>query len=47
MDDSSINNDVEMLNNMVIRQRRYIKDLENALVVLGTKPMVSVLLPAS
>ncbi len=37
MDDSSINNDVEMLNNMAIRQRRYIKDLENALVRIRNK----------
>lgn len=28
MDDSSINNEVEMLNTMAIRQRKYIKDLE-------------------
>lgn len=37
MDDSSINNDVEMLNNMAIRQRRYIKDLENALIRIRNK----------
>ncbi len=32
VDDSSINNDVEMLNNMAIRQRMYMRELENALV---------------
>lgn len=32
VDDSSMGADVEMLNNMAIRQRRYIQDLENALV---------------
>lgn len=32
VDDSSINNDVEMLNNMAIRQRMYIRELENALI---------------
>ncbi len=30
MDDSNINNDMEFLNNMAIRQRKYIQDLENA-----------------
>lgn len=37
VDDSSINNDVEMLNNMAIRQRRYLKDLENALIRIHNK----------
>ncbi len=37
MDDSSINNEMEMLNNMAIRQRMYIKDLENALVRIRNK----------
>lgn len=30
VDDSSINNDMEMLNNMAIRQRKYLQDLTNA-----------------
>lgn len=37
MDDSSINSEVEMLNNMAIRQRKYIKDLENALIRIKNK----------
>ncbi len=37
VDDSSINNDVEMLNNMAIRQRKHIQDLENALVRIRNK----------
>ena len=37
MDDSTTNNDVEMLNNMAIRQRRHIQDLENALVRIRNK----------
>ena len=37
VDDSSINSDVEMLNNMAIRQRRYYKDLENALIRIRNK----------
>jgi RNA polymerase-binding transcription factor DksA len=37
VDDSSINNDVEMLNNMAIRQWVYIQDLENALVRIHNK----------
>ncbi len=37
VDDSSINNEVEMLNNMAIRQRMYTKDLENALVRIKNK----------
>ena len=37
MDDSSINNDMEFLNNMAIRQRKYIQDLENALVRIRNK----------
>ena len=32
MDDSSTNNDIEFLNNMAIRQRKYVQDLENALI---------------
>lgn len=37
MDDSNTNNDVEMLNNMSIRQRRYIQELENALIRIRNK----------
>lgn len=37
MDDSSTNNDMEMLNNMAIRQRRFIQDLENALIRIHNK----------
>jgi RNA polymerase-binding protein DksA len=37
MDDSSTNNDIEFLNNMAIRQRKYIQDLENALVRIKNK----------
>ena len=37
MDDSNINNDIEFLNNMAIRQRKYIQDLENALVRIRNK----------
>jgi RNA polymerase-binding transcription factor DksA len=37
MDDSSTNNDIEFLNNMAIRQRKYIQDLENALVRIRNK----------
>ena len=37
VDDSSINNDVEMLNNMAIRQRMYIQDLENDMVRIKNK----------
>ena len=31
VDDSSVNNDMEMLNNMAIRQQRYLQDLNNAI----------------
>ena len=37
MDDSNINNDIEFLNNMAIHQRKYIQDLENALVRIRNK----------
>lgn len=37
VDDSSINNEVEMLNNMAIRQRMYLQDLENAMVRIENK----------
>lgn len=37
MDDSSTGSDVEMLNNMAIRQRRYIQDLQNALIRIRNK----------
>jgi len=37
VDDSSINNEVEMLNNMAIRQRMYLKELENALIRIKNK----------
>ncbi|MEK7257448.1 MAG: TraR/DksA family transcriptional regulator [Bacteroidota bacterium] len=37
MDDSSTNNDIEFLNNMAIRQRKYIQDLENAVIRIKNK----------
>ncbi|MBI5914964.1 MAG: TraR/DksA family transcriptional regulator [Bacteroidetes bacterium] len=37
MDDSSTNNDIEFLNNMAIRQRKYIQDMENALIRIRNK----------
>lgn len=37
VDDSSINTELEMLNNMAIRQQKYLKDLENALVRIQNK----------
>jgi RNA polymerase-binding transcription factor DksA len=37
MDDSNINNDIEFLNNMAIRQRKYVQELENALVRIRNK----------
>ncbi len=37
MDDTSTNNDIEFLNNMAIRQRKYIQDMENALVRIKNK----------
>lgn len=37
MDDSSTNNDIEFLNNMAIRQRKYIQDLENAAIRIKNK----------
>ena len=37
VDDSNTGNDVEMLNNMAIRQRRYIQDLQNALIRIRNK----------
>jgi RNA polymerase-binding transcription factor DksA len=37
MDDSSINNEIEILNDMAIRQRKYIQDLENAMVRIKNK----------
>ncbi|MFQ5448290.1 MAG: TraR/DksA family transcriptional regulator [Saprospiraceae bacterium] len=37
MDDSNINNDMEFLNNMAIRQRKYIQDLENANIRIMNK----------
>ena len=37
VDDSSVNNDVEMLNNMAIRQRKYIQDLNNSLQRIKNK----------
>lgn len=37
MDDSSLNAEMEMLNNMAIRQRKYIKELENALIRIENK----------
>ena len=38
VDDSSINNDVEMLNNMAIRQRMHTQDLDTALVRIKNNP---------
>ena len=37
MDDSNTNNDMEFLNDMAIRQRKLINDLENALVRIRNK----------
>lgn len=37
MDDSSINSEVEMLNNMAIRQQKFIQDLEHALIRINNK----------
>lgn len=37
MDDSSVASDLEMLNNMAIRKRKYIQDLENALIRIKNK----------
>ena len=37
VDDSSTNNDIEMLNNMAIRQRKYLLDLNNALMRINNK----------
>jgi len=37
VDDSSTSSDVEMLNNMAIRQRKHLKDLENAMVRIKNK----------
>lgn len=37
MDDSSINTEVEMLNNMAIRQQKFIQDLEHALIRINNK----------
>lgn len=37
MDDSSMNAELDMLNNMAIRQRKYLKELENALVRIKNK----------
>jgi RNA polymerase-binding transcription factor DksA len=37
VDDSSVNNDIEMLNNMAIRQRKYIQDLSNAMQRIKNK----------
>lgn len=37
IDASSINNDIEMLNTMAIRQRKYVRDLENALIRIRNK----------
>jgi RNA polymerase-binding transcription factor DksA len=37
MDDSSVVTDLEMLNNMAIRKRKYIQDLENALIRIKNK----------
>lgn len=37
IDDSSVNSEVEMLNNMAIRQRKYLRELENALIRIHNK----------
>ena len=37
VDDSSTNNDIEMLNNMAIRQRKYLVDLNNAMMRVKNK----------
>lgn len=37
MDDSSMNAELDMLNNMAIRQRKYIKELENAAIRIKNK----------
>jgi RNA polymerase-binding transcription factor DksA len=37
MDDSNINNEIEILNDMAIRQRKFLLDLENALVRIKNK----------
>ncbi|GAA5219435.1 TraR/DksA family transcriptional regulator [Membranihabitans marinus] len=37
VDDSGFNNDMELLNTMAIRQRKYLQDLENALVRIRNK----------
>ncbi|HFA52088.1 MAG TPA: TraR/DksA family transcriptional regulator [Bacteroidetes bacterium] len=37
MDDSNTNSDMEFLNNMAIRQKKYINDLENALIRIRNK----------
>ncbi|MCI5082756.1 MAG: TraR/DksA family transcriptional regulator [Saprospiraceae bacterium] len=37
VDDSNINTEMEMLNNMAIRQRKYINDLNNALIRIRNK----------
>lgn len=37
VDDSSVVTDLEMLNNMAIRKRKYIQDLENALIRIKNK----------
>ncbi len=37
MDDSSVVNDLEMLNNMAIRKRKYLQDLENAMIRIKNK----------
>ncbi len=37
VDDSSVVTDLEMLNNMAIRKRKYIQDLENALIRIRNK----------
>ncbi|MEM1214562.1 MAG: TraR/DksA family transcriptional regulator [Bacteroidota bacterium] len=37
VDDSSVNNDIEMLNNMAIRQQKYLQDLNNAMLRIKNK----------
>ena len=43
VDDSSTNNDIEMLNNMAIRQRKYLVDLNNAMMRIKNKRFIKFL----
>lgn len=37
MDDSNVSSDLDLLNDMAIRQRKYVNDLENALIRISNK----------